>query len=191
MTRGSRKDARIPSGLRRLASKRGRGQRCSSDVGAQGMIQMGGHTEEWCVYKMAVIEWRGTMIIAGRLSRAADPSSVHGCRRSPRGRSIRRRKEFWERGRLTVYIGTSGCGWNASLAVQSWMVCSPTGLVRRKIPNLRSGRRVHERIGWIGAQMGSVYVLWLGGWSADDSKGLGKHALEARVSVKVDRRHKA
>ena len=39
---------------------------------------------------------------------------------------------------LTVYMGTSGCGWNASFALHSRMVCSPPGSVSRKMPNLQS-----------------------------------------------------
>ena len=92
-----------------------------------------------------------------------------------------------------MYIGTSGWGWNASLAVHSRMVCSPPGFVRRKIPNLqRSAGYIHVRTTEAhGREVRGEGLLRGRSGCADDRERFGQHALEAGVRVEIHRGHEA
>ena len=72
-----------------------------------------------------------------RQSRAGGLSFVHDCCHNPARQNVKTASRHRTRRERTVYIGTSGWGWNASLALHSRTVCSPPGSVSRKIPNLK------------------------------------------------------
>jgi hypothetical protein len=66
-------------------------------------------------------------------------------------------------GLLTVYIGKSGCGRNASVALQSKIALRPGGSVSRKMPKLKL---VSIDI----PEGGNLDILWPGVWCADNNK---------------------